>query len=172
MQAATMARRALLVTAACCGLTAVPGTGWAQSARHTDLYVTLAAGSGSMGFSGLVSGALQRGHWVTTLRTTGNLPPAGRPVATDLGLLFGYAKTGQRVRLAVSSGAALVETGDSSRTYGAPFNAHTLLGVPIQAEVFWRPARGIGLGSVGVVQLNAGRSFWSVQCGLQIGRFE
>ena len=172
MQTASVAGRALLVAAACGGLAVVTRTGLAQTPRHVDLFLTLAAGGGSLGLSGLVSGAVQTGHWVATLRTTGNLPPAGRPVATDLGLLVGYAETRRHVRIALGAGAAVVETGDSSRTYGSPFNGHTLLGLPIQAEALWRPARGIGLGAVGIVQINGRRSFWSLLCGLQLGRSE
>jgi hypothetical protein len=168
----TWVRNCLLMAAASGGIAAAPRTGLAQATKRVDFFVTAAVGGGSMGLSGLVSGSVQARHWFATLRTTGNLPPAGRPVATDLGLLVGYADTRPHVRFALSAGAALVETGDSSRTYGSPFNGHTLLGLPIQAEVFWRPARGIGFGAVGVGQLNARRSFWSLLWGLQLGRFE
>jgi hypothetical protein len=166
-----LCRRLVILALAGGGLAATTHPGLAQQ-RRVDLFVTLALGSGSMDLSGLVSGTLQTRHWALTLRTTGNLPPAGEPVATDLGLLLGYADTRRHWRTALGAGVALVETGDSSRTYGSPFNGRSLFGVPIQAELFWRPARGIGLGAVAVGQINADRSFWSLLCGLQLGRFE
>ena len=166
------ARSLLALAAAGGGLLAGTRSGLAQKPERIHPYVTLALGSGSMNLSGLVSASLQKGHWALTLRTTGNLPPAGEPVATDLGLLIGYAKSQRHWRSALGAGVALVEVGDSSRTYGYPFNGRTVAGVPMQAELFWRPARGIGFGVVGVGQVNAERSFWSLQCGLQLGRFE
>src|SRR5512140_2405078 len=123
-----------------------------------------------MGFSGLVSGAMRSDRWQVTLRTTGNLPPAGRAVATDLALLGSYLVQRQHVLYAVGTGIALVETGDSSRTYAEPFNAHTLVGLPLQASAMWRPHQGLGVGLIGVGNLNARHSYVSLLVGFQLGR--
>ena len=125
-----------------------------------------------MGFSGLVSAAMRSDRWQVTLRTTGNLPPAGRAVATDLALLAGYLIQRPHAVYAIGAGLALVETGDSSRTYGAPFNAHTQIGLPLQASALWRPHQGLGVGLIGVGNLNARHSYVSLLIGLQLGRFD
>lgn len=142
----------------------------AQEARGPIFNATIALGAGSMGLSGLVSGSLRSERWMATLRTTGNLPRAGRAVATDLAFLASYLASGARARFALGAGVALVETGDSSRAYGAPFNGRTSVGLPLGVSALWRPAQGIGLGLLGVGNVNARRSFWSVLLGLQLGR--
>lgn len=144
----------------------------AQAPRRPTFNATIALGAGSMGLSGLVSAAVRSGRWQVTLRTTGNLPPAGRAVATDLALLGSYVVQRPHALYAVGSGLALVETGDSSRTYAAPFNARTGIGLPLQASALWRPGEGVGLGLIGIANLNARHSYASLLVGLQLGRFD
>ena len=144
----------------------------AQAPHRPTFNATIALGGGSMGLSGLVGAALRWDRRMITLRTTGNLPPAGRPVATDVALLGSFIMQPRHALIAFGTGIALVETGDSSRVYAAPFNSHTQVGVPLQGALLWRPAQGLGLGLIGVANLNARRSFASLLVGLQLGRFD
>ena len=153
-------------------LASASGNVLAQAPHRMTFQGTLALGGGSMGLSGLVSGAIRLGHRVATLRLSGNLPPAGRPVATDFAVLAGYTAPRRRVLFAFGVGVALVMTGDSSRIYGAPYNGRTGIGLPLQVAALWRHAADVGIGAIGIADVNARRSFGSLLLGLTLGRLD
>jgi hypothetical protein len=160
-----------LALAGLLGIAAPPTLGLTQQ-RRTSYFVTLAVGPGSLGFSALLGGSVQRGHAGASLRLSGNLPPAGRPIASDIALLATCSLAGRLALVSVGAGVAAVFTGDSTRIAGSPFNKHTTIGLPLEARAVWRPVSGFGVGLIAMGNVNSRRSYVAALLGLQLGRFE
>jgi hypothetical protein len=93
----------------------------------------------------------------------------------DLALLYGRATRSDNGRARASLGAGMslvdgcIEPGEGS-LFGDCVNQKTVVGFPIEAQLAWLPAKGLGVGLYGFADLNRIRSFGGVTLGLQIGR--
>lgn len=152
-----------------CVLAGSPRATLAQQ-RTTGIHGTLALGTGSMGFSGLVSGAARMGHGAVGLRMAGNLPDDASAVAGDLGLVVSYVASPRHAFLAAGAGVAAVFTGDSARAYTTAVNPHTTVGLPLEVRALWRPLADsdFGLGVIAYANVNARQSFFAILAGVQL----
>lgn len=104
-----------------------------------------------------------------------NCAPGSLDRTLEAGLLYGVAA---QSRAAVASVAAGVGGARVRRTVAtgadsAPFfrqTERTVASIPVEAQLFVRPLRLLGLGVAGVVDLNPERSLAGVLVGVQLGR--
>ena len=99
-----------------------------------------------------------------------------RPDRTgELGVMFGIATQSRFALFSVAAGGAVVgvrrtvATGRDAPPYTRETGGLTV-GVPLEAQLFLRPFRFLGIGVAGVANANTERSFSGLLVGVQVGR--
>jgi hypothetical protein len=128
-------------------------------------------GAGSEDFAGSLNASFQFGANVVSLRTavTAGLFDQG---FNDYALLYGRASepAGERYHASAGLGLALVDGCRGGSVFSDCRSIQTVVGFPIELQLFWRPGSLVGLGLYGFANLNRDRSFAGVTLGLQLGR--
>jgi hypothetical protein len=115
--------------------------------------------------------AYQRGAHLITARG-GMLAEIFGDELTEVGLLYGRGTTDEATHASISAGMAWVhldECPDGLFGSGSCDSA-SVLGVPIVAEVAWRPARIFGVGLQGFANLNDQSTFYGAALIVEVGR--
>jgi hypothetical protein len=154
----------------------------AQSPAPVSNTYWLTGGIGRASFEGITefgvhfSGAYQfRGH-VIAARTVIGVDPLGLAFAgtddvitvEDFGVLFGHGS--RPGPLHVSGAAGLGVAGITRKTAAGGDERTTRFGVPLEAQLFWRPTSFLGVGVYGYGNLNSDQSFWGASLSVEVGR--
>jgi hypothetical protein len=126
-------------------------------------------GAGSRDFAGHFNVAYQTGANLLSLRaaTTAGIFDDG---FGDVALLYGRAtRAPERYQGSVALGLAVAD-GCPSSGLGGCHNRPSVIGLPLETQVFWRPSRVFGLGLYGFADINHSQSFVGVTLGIQLGR--
>lgn len=149
-----------------------PVSGQTSSVHHRDsFWLGAGLGVGSEDFAGSLNGSYQFGANVISLRTTAT---AGLfdDGFSDYAVLYGRAirPAGKRYHANVALGVGAVDGCRGGGIFSDCRDISTVVGLPIEAQVFWHPGSLVGLGLYGFANLNQARSFAGVTLGLQFGR--
>lgn len=133
-------------------------------------WVSGGLGGGSEGWGVSANVAFQHRSHLFSLRwaaTTGF-----DDAVSDVALLYGYATpTSSRNHAGAAIGIAIVEPCfDSDGLFSSCIEQRTVLGLPIEAQLAWLPAKSLGIGLYGFGNINRIRSFGGVTLSLQFGR--
>lgn len=150
--------------------------GGACAQSQTELYYSVAAGAGicSIGDGGgsmHLSAGCRLDKNLCSVRILGGGELFGKSL-NEYSILYGRAFAAQGLLAALGGGIGLVE-GEISRglfSQGKPGKIPAMIGLPIEAQVFWRPCRFAGIGLYGFLNINAEETFWGCNLTLQAGR--
>jgi hypothetical protein len=141
------------------------------STRHDTYWLAGGLGVGSEDFAGSLNASYQFGANVVSLRTgvTAGLFDQG---FNDYALLYGRATepAGKRYHASAGVGLGLVDGCRGGSVFSDCRSIQTVVGLPMELQLFWRPGSLLGLGLYGFANLNRSRSFAGVTLGLQAGR--
>jgi hypothetical protein len=154
----------------------IPADGVSQSAvlpGRDRFWISAGLGVGSEDFGGSANVAFQHGSRLFSLRTTATAGLFDDGFG-DVALLYGYATpTSRRHHAGAAIGVAIVngciDPGEGS-LFSSCIDQGTVLGLPIEAQLAWLPAKFLGIGLYGFGNLNRMRSFGGVTLSLQLGR--
>lgn len=158
-------------------LVSIPADATSQSPvapTRDRFWVSGGLGVGSEDFGVSANVAFQHGSHLFSLRTaatTGLFDD--HDGAGDVALLYGYATpTSSRHHAGAAIGIAIVDSCDDRE--GGFFSScvvqRSVLGLPIEAQMAWLPAKYLGIGLYGFGNINRRRSFAGVTLSLQLGR--
>jgi len=157
-------------------LVSIPADATSQSPAvpsRDRFWVSGGLGVGSEDFGGSANVAFQHGSHLFSLRTaaTAGLFDDG---FGDVALLYGYATpTSSRHHAGAAIGIAIVDgcvdPGDGG-VFSSCIDQGTVIGLPIEAQLAWLPAKFLGIGLYGFGNINRRRSFGGVTLSLQVGR--
>lgn len=134
-------------------------------------------------FSGVAYASYQSGIHVFSLRTATSGELLFGDNFLDVGLLYGRARTGVSRHASVSVGVALVIgerrcdgflflcSSEDGVEFADDLERVVTVGLPIEAQLLWRPALFGGFGLYGFANLNPEASFVGATLGFQLGAF-
>ena len=160
---------ALLIAVAI--LTAAPLPAQERAAPGRDTFwFGVGIGAGSEDFAGNLHGSYQFGPNLISFRNAGTAGIFDDGFG-DYALLYGRAikPSGRRHHASAAIGIGLVD-GCQGGGLGGCQDVPTVIGLPIEAQLFWRPGSLVGVGLYGFANLNDTRSFAGLTLGLQLGR--
>ncbi|MGH7671686.1 MAG: hypothetical protein ACREMC_02215 [Gemmatimonadales bacterium] len=173
--------RLALVTALLGAAVSAPAGAQADAERRSTWWVTLGAGIGDFGtatgMGAQVSGAYQFGRSLLAARSTvalGDIVEVlfanpGDIIGTeDFGLLFGRASAPGSIHASAAAGVGIARLQRAAGSGNESTSEH--FGVPLEAQLFWRPTRVFGVGLYGYGNLNNEQSFWGLSVSVQLGR--
>ena len=145
-----------------------------SSVKKKYYWVNFGAGSGTISedaFALSANATYQFGKNLLTLRAAGTGELFGKSIG-DNGLLYGLALEQKRVFISVGAGIAFVEGSISHGLFSTrePEKIGPTIGIPLEIQLFWRPARFLGIGLYGFANLNPEESFAGVSLSLQLGK--
>ena len=151
---------------------------YAQSTRSSiqkkHYWINLGAGAGSISENAAALSAnatYQFGKNLLTLRTAGTGELFGKSIG-DYGLLYGLTLKQEQVLFSVGVGLAFVEGSISHGLFSSkpPEKIGPTIGIPLEAQLFWRPTRFLGVGLYGFANLNPEEPFVGVTLSFQFGK--
>ena len=154
------------------------GVNYAQSnksnVQEKNFWVNLGLGSGSISENAFALNAnmtYQFGKNMLTLRAAGMGELFGKSIG-DNGLLYGIALRQEQVLFSVGAGLAFVEGSISHGLFSTkePEKIGPTIGIPLEAQLFWRPTRFLGIGLYAFANLNPEESFAGITLGFQFGK--
>lgn len=137
-------------------------------------WVNFGIGAGSVGEEGgaiTANISYQFGKNLFSLRALGNGELFGKSMS-DYGLLYGQSLKQNSLFVSVGAGLALVE---GSISHGLFSNQEAekigpTIGIPFEAQLFWRPLPFLGIGIYGFANVNPEEPFYGFALNLQIGK--
>lgn len=149
-----------------------PAWGQASPAPGRDTFwLGVGLGVGSEDFAGSLNGSYQFGANVVSLRTAATAGLFDRGF-NDYAVLYGRGTrpAGERYHVSVGAGLSLGDGCQGGSVFSDCRSIQTVVGFPIEVQLFWRPGSVVGLGLYGFANLNRSQSFAGVTLGLQLGR--
>ncbi len=145
-----------------------------SSVKKKHCWVNFGAGSGSISedaFALSANATYQFGKNLLTLRAAGMGELFGKSIG-DNGLLYGLALNQEQVFVSVGAGIAFVEGSISQGLFSikAPEKIGPTIGIPVEAQLFWRPAHFLGIGLYAFANLNSEEPFAGITLGFQFGK--
>jgi hypothetical protein len=126
-------------------------------------------GAGSRDFAGHFNVAYQTGANLFSFRTAGTAGLFSRGFS-DWALLYGRAtRAPGRYQASVALGVAVADGCEGGGLGRCP-NEPSVIGFPLETQLFWRPSKGFGVGLYGFADINQLQSFAGVTLGIQLGR--
>ena len=146
----------------------------AQSEKQQFLWIGFGIGGGSVGNGGLSLGlytTYQFSKNLLTLRILSSGEFWGKTL-NDYSLLYGRVLISSKVFASLGGGLGVV---GGSTSHGGFFTKRTtekietVIGIPLEAQLFWRPTQFLGLGLYGFANINSEETFYGSLLSLQIG---
>lgn len=146
----------------------------AQSDDERFFWVNFGIGGGSVGEEGasvnLTANYQFRGN-LLTMRITSCGELFGRSL-NDYGIVYGRVLTPSTFLISLGGGLGIV---DGEIRYGLlswrePDKIEMTIGLPLEAQLFWKALRFLGLGIYGFANINPEESFYGCTLSLQIGK--
>jgi hypothetical protein len=146
-----------------------------SNSNNTDrFYLNGGYGFGTEGIAALGSLSYQfSGAHLITLRTSFTSGFIINDTMNDIGLLYGRATSEKLYHASLSVGLAIVGGSGTSIFDDDPDVIEDFskrFGVPLQAELHWRPAQILGLGLTGFANFNSTKTFAGLALTLQVGK--
>jgi|GEM_PF-988962 len=148
---------------------ASPGGADVLQPRGTRAWVSGGVGFASRGPAGHLAGTYQFGGNLLSVRGAGTIAVFGDEL-WDVGLLYGRAFVSGLVHASASAGVGLVGGQTREGIHDEGEALPTTFGVPIAAELFFRPMPVLGLGLYGFGNVNREESFAGITAAVQLGR--
>jgi hypothetical protein len=145
-----------------------------SSLQNKYFWVNFGVGGGSISENAVALSAnatYQFGKNLLTLRAAGTGELFGKSIG-DNGLLYGLALKQEQVFVSVGVGLAFVEGSISHGLFSTkePEKIGPTIGIPVEAQLFWRPARFLGIGLYAFANLNSEEPFAGITLGFQFGK--
>lgn len=108
---------------------------------------------------------------ILSLRLTFSGALFGKTIG-DYGILYNYALTSSKVLSSFGVGVSLVSGSISKGLFPEeePEEIGPTVGLPLEAQLFWRPFRFIGIGLYGYANINPEESFAGATLSVQLGK--
>ena len=145
-----------------------------SAAREKFFWVNLGIGPSSVGEDGgafSLSGTYQFGKNTLSFRVLSTGEIFGKSL-NEYGLLYGRTLKSSSILISAGAGLAMVEGRISHGILSSKEldNIEPTIGMPVEVQLFWRPASVIGIGLYGFANLNPEESFYGCTLSLQIGK--
>jgi hypothetical protein len=139
------------------------------SSRFDTFWIGGGLGAGSRDFAGHLNVAYQTGANLFSFRTAGTAGLLSRGFS-DWALLYGRAtRAPGRYQASVALGIAVAD-GCEGGGLGRCRDEPSVIGLPLETQLFWRPSKGFGVGLYGFADINQLQSFAGLTLGIQLGR--
>jgi hypothetical protein len=143
-------------------------------ANEKYFWVNFGLGKGSVGthaFALEANSSYQFGKSLITLRSAGTAELFGKSIG-DYGLLYGIILKQQPTFVSFGVGLAFVGGSISQGLFSTkePEKIGPTIGLPLEVQLFFRPARFLGIGLYGFANLNPEESFVGATISLQLGK--
>ena len=144
----------------------------AQSNKQRFYWLNFGFGGGSVGEEGAsvnLNAACQFNKNLLSMR----IISCGELFGTNLNdysLLYGRVLTSSTVLVSFGGGLGIVDGSISHGLFSAKEKIEMTIGLPIEAQLFYRPLRILGFGLYGFVNINSKKSFQGCTLSLQIGK--
>ena len=143
-----------------------------SNSNEKNFWINLGLGKGSVTQNAAALSAnatYQSGKNVVTLRAVGTGELFGKSVG-DYGLLYGRTLKQEQVFVSVGVGLAVVEGTISHGLFSNKEKIGPTIGIPVEAQLFWRPFRFLGIGLYGFANLNPEEPFVGATLSFQFGK--
>ncbi|MBN2354999.1 hypothetical protein JXO59_02740 [candidate division KSB1 bacterium] len=146
----------------------------AQVQAEQFLWATAGGGGCSIGDGGgclNLNGTYQNNKNLLTLRLLGGGELFGKSLG-DYSVCYGRALTQSTFLLAIGGGIGFVQGEISSGLFSReePKKIPTTIGLPLEAQIFWRPFSFAGIGLYGFANINSEESFYGCNLAVQVGK--
>ena len=143
-------------------------------ANEKYFWFNFGMGKGSVGthaFALEANASYQFGKNLITLRSAGTAELFGKSIG-DYGLLYGIILKQQPTFVSFGVGLAFVGGSISQGLFSTkePEKIGPTIGLPLEVQLFFRPARFLGIGLYGFANLNPEESFVGATISLQLGK--
>ena len=147
-----------------------------NSVKKNYYWVNFGAGLGSISedaFALSANATYQFGKNILTLRAAGTGELFWKSIG-DNGLLYGLALKQGQVFVSVGAGLAFVEGSISDGLFSTREleKIGPTIGIPLEAQLFWRPTRFLGIGLYAFANLNSEEPFAGITLGFQFGKLQ
>jgi hypothetical protein len=137
-------------------------------------WLNFGIGKGSVGDESMAIAtnfSYQFGKNLVSLRAAGNIDWF-RKSMSDYGILYGRSLNQSSLFVSVGAGLALVEGSISHGLFSnkEPEKIGPTIGIPFEAQLFWRPTSFLGIGLYGFANLNSEETFYGFTLNLQFGK--
>ncbi|UCE05771.1 MAG: hypothetical protein JSW07_19605 [bacterium] len=145
-----------------------------SSVKKKYYWVNFGAGAGSIGENAIALSANATYHFgknLLTLRSAGTGELFGKTIGDD-GILYGIVLMQKQVLFSVGVGLASVKGSFSHGLFSSrpPEKIGPTIGIPLEAQLFWRPAHFLGIGLYAFANLNSEEPFAGITLGFQFGK--
>jgi hypothetical protein len=142
--------------------------------NEKNFWINLGLGKGSISQNAAAlstNATYQFGKNVVTLRAAGTGELFGKSVG-DYGLLYGITLKQEQVFISGGVGLAYVEGTISHGLFSSrpPEKIGPTIGIPVEAQLFWRPFSFLGIGLYGFANLNPEEPFVGATLSFQFGK--
>jgi len=142
-------------------------------AQNDSYWLGMGLGGGPQGLVFTGNGSYQSGNMILSLRYSATGQLFGDEY-WDLGFLIGVANNNPHIHLSASAGLSTVGGTRFSENEGFlssnPVKYHPILGLPIEAQLFFNPDIRFGIGFYGLLNVNKHKTFGGVSVTFRIGR--
>jgi hypothetical protein len=132
--------------------------------------LTAGLGFGTRGGAGVVAGSFQFDRHLLSARASGTVAFFGDEL-WDIGILYGRAVQTGVVHLSLGAGIAAVGGSHRETLFDPGERIPTTVGLPVEAQLFFRPVPVLGVGVYGFGNFNDEESFLGAVAAVQLGRF-
>ncbi|MCX6175682.1 MAG: hypothetical protein NTZ27_13090 [Ignavibacteriales bacterium] len=143
--------------------------------KENYYWATVGVGLSSIGYGSSTSFALnanityQFDRNILSLRVAGGGEVFGKSLI-DYGLLYGYSLNSTSFFLSIGAGLAIVFGIKDNGLFNKGENIGPTVGLPIEAQLFWRPLAAFGLGLYFFADVNTEDLFAGATLSLQFGK--
>ena len=90
----------------------------------------------------------------------------------DYSLLYDRVICSNKILVSIGAGLGVVNGKISHGLFSTEENETipTTIGLPFEAQIFWRPLKFLGIGLYGVANINSEETFYGLALGLQLGK--
>jgi hypothetical protein len=149
-----------------------PALSQATASHYRDTFwIGAGLGAGSEDFAGSFNISYQTGANLFSFRLAATAGPLFDDGFSDVALLYGRATRmpGGRYQASAAVGLGVADGCRGGGVFAGCRETASAIGLPIEVQAFWRPARFIGFGFYGFANLNHVQSFAGLTLGLQLG---
>jgi hypothetical protein len=143
---------------------------YAQSNNQNFYWIDFGIGAGSVGEDGTsvnLNATYQFSKNLLTVRIIGCGEIFGKSL-DDYSILYGRVVTSSTILTSFGGGLGIVK--GYHGLFSEEGKTKAIIGFPLEAQLFWRPLRFLGLGLYGFANINSEKSYYGCTFSLQIGK--
>jgi hypothetical protein len=147
-----------------------PPGGSGVQPSSSGYWLTGGVGFGSRGGAAAVGGSYRFGQNLLSARAAGTIAFFGDEL-WDIGVLYGRANQPSFIHFSLAAGIGAVGGSGRETLFDPGERLPTTIGVPVEAQLFFRPVPLLGVGLYGFGNVNREESFVGLAAAVQLGRF-